>query len=88
MDRWAKELAPSDAVRKAFGHRPEAFGEFRRSYRAELEAGEAGLRFAEECEQALRTGNVTLVYAARSAEENNAAVLCGWLREKIRDLKG
>ena len=37
LDEWARELAPSDELRKWFGHVPERFDEFRRRYRDELE---------------------------------------------------
>jgi uncharacterized protein YeaO (DUF488 family) len=36
LDLWAKELAPSPALRKWFDHRPERFAEFKRRYRDEL----------------------------------------------------
>ena len=40
LDEWARELAPSDGLRKWFDHVPERFGEFRARYRKEL-AGHA-----------------------------------------------
>ena len=36
LDEWARELAPSDELRKWFDHVPERFAEFRRRYRREL----------------------------------------------------
>ena len=36
LDLWIKDLAPSDALRRWYGHQPERFGEFRRRYLAEL----------------------------------------------------
>ena len=33
LDEWARELAPSDGLRKWFDHVPERFGEFRARYR-------------------------------------------------------
>src|SRR5690606_6846235 len=42
IDLWAKELAPSTALRKWFGHDPARWAEFRRRYREELDGqGEA-----------------------------------------------
>ena len=38
LDEWARELAPSDELRKWFDHVPERFGEFRSRYRDELAA--------------------------------------------------
>lgn len=39
LDAWARELAPSDALRRWFGHDPDRFPEFARRYAAELRAG-------------------------------------------------
>jgi uncharacterized protein YeaO (DUF488 family) len=71
---WLKELAPSDPLRRWFGHRPERWGKFRQRYRAELRAApkeRAMRRLAERAGQ----GPVTLVYAARDRERNNAVAL-------------
>ena len=36
LDAWVRQLAPSTALRKWYGHEPARFAEFRRRYRAEL----------------------------------------------------
>jgi uncharacterized protein YeaO (DUF488 family) len=69
---WLKDVAPSDALRRWFGHRPERWAEFRRRYRAELRTKPEALRPLAE---ALRRGPVTLVYGARDRERNHAVVL-------------
>lgn len=77
LDEWARTLAPSDTLRKWFGHAPERFEEFCSRYRTELAGhGEA----IEELRGRAETGRLTLVYAARDPEHNNAAVLAGLLR--------
>ena len=45
VDRWLRDLGPSDALRKWFGHDPERWPEFRRRYRAELRSQHAVLAF-------------------------------------------
>lgn len=76
---WCKQVAPSDELRKWFGHREERFAEFRRRYRDELEGSE-GLA---ELRRVLREHDtVTLLYAAKDSEHNNAVVLLEYLREK------
>ena len=71
---WAKNVAPSPALRKWFGHKPERFQEFAKRYRAELKASPA----PDEL-RALK-GKVTLVYGARDPEINHAVVLAKVLR--------
>lgn len=78
LDEWAKELAPSGDLRKWFDHDPERFAEFRRRYRAELEVHRERL---EELRQEAGPGPLTIVYAARDQEHNNAVVVAELLRE-------
>jgi uncharacterized protein YeaO (DUF488 family) len=77
LDEWAKELAPSAALRRWFAHDPERFGEFRRRYTAELAAHEEKLG---ELRRRARNGTLTLVYGARDEEHNDAVVLAELLR--------
>lgn len=77
LDQWARDLAPSDDLRKWFGHDPERFGEFRRRYREELR--EHGDEIAELRNRA-ENGPVTIVYAARDEERNDAVVLAELMR--------
>lgn len=74
LDGWAKEIAPSPALRKWFGHKPERFQEFSKRYRAELKGNEA-LK-----ELRARKGKVTLVYGARDPKINHARVLAQVLK--------
>jgi uncharacterized protein YeaO (DUF488 family) len=71
IDWWARELAPSDKLRRWFGHAPPRYREFVERYKAELDSGEAVARLKElAAHQA-----VTLVYAARDEWHNNARAL-------------
>jgi uncharacterized protein YeaO (DUF488 family) len=76
IDRWAKDLAPSTELRRWFGHRPERFPEFRDRYRAELRGRES------ELDELLDGGTLTLLFAARDEEHNNARVLAELLEER------
>ena len=72
IDLWLKEVAPSDTLRKWFGHDPSRWGEFKRRYSQELkERGEA----AEAIRLMARGEVVTLLYGARDQEHNNAVAL-------------
>lgn len=74
---WMKEVAPSTQLRKWFGHRPERWQEFRRRYRAELNANPAAWKPILE---AARTGTVTLLYSAHDTVHNGAVVLREYLQ--------
>ena len=73
---WLKEIAPSDELRKWFGHEPGRRAEFQERYRAELEGnGEA----VAQLRGLLRDGKVTLLYGAHDEAHNNAVALAGFL---------
>ena len=72
IDEWLKEIAPSDELRKWFGHEPDRWEEFRRRYREELKAHNELL---ERLRGEARKGTVTLLFAAKDVEHNNAVVL-------------
>lgn len=74
IDQWLKELAPSDALRRWYGHDPAHWSEFRTRYLEELATPEAQAALRALAEQA-RHGKITLVFAARSPELSNAAIL-------------
>jgi uncharacterized protein YeaO (DUF488 family) len=81
MTGWLKEVAPSDALRRWFGHDPAKWEEFQRRYFAELDS-------RPETWQALveraRQGNVTLLYSARDPEHNNASALKAYVENALR----
>jgi uncharacterized protein YeaO (DUF488 family) len=78
LDDWARDLAPSDELRTWFAHDPERFDGFRTRYRAEL--GDRPDRL-EELRRRAASGPVTILYAARDREHNNAVVLTELLRD-------
>jgi uncharacterized protein YeaO (DUF488 family) len=77
LDAWAKELAPSAELRKWFDHRPERFARFRTRYRRELASHQDLL---DDLRRRARRGPVTILYAARDQEHNNAVVVAELLR--------
>jgi len=80
LDGWERDLAPSTELRKWFGHEPARFGEFRRRYVEELRGQRPLLT---ELRRRARTGRLTLVYAARDTEHNDAVVLAEVLRHGL-----
>jgi len=80
LEEWMKDVAPSDALRRWFGHDPKKWKAFRRRYHAELAGRPAVWRPLLE---AARRGDVTLLYAAKDPERNNAIVLAEFLRLRL-----
>ena len=78
LDEWARELAPSDELRTWFSHVAERFEEFRARYRQELAAQAPAM---DKLRERATDGRLTIVYAARDREHNNAVVLAELLRD-------
>jgi uncharacterized protein YeaO (DUF488 family) len=79
LDRWDKDVAPSPALRRWYGHREEMFPEFRRRYLGELRDPERA-RALERLRELAGSGGVTLLTATRDIEHSHAAVLAEVLR--------
>ena len=72
IDEWLKEISPSDALRKWFGHDPSKYKEFRRRYAEELAKRSETL---ERIRKGGKKETVTLLFSAKDVEHNNATVL-------------
>lgn len=72
IDQWARDLAPSDELRRWFAHDPERWTQFQRRYREELRGREEAL---DDLGARASQGRLTLVYGARDEHRNNAVVL-------------
>jgi uncharacterized protein YeaO (DUF488 family) len=79
IDEWVKEVAPSDALRRWYGHEPERFEEFGRRYADELREPDRAQALAR-LEEAARRGTVTLLTATKDAAHSQAALLAERLR--------
>jgi uncharacterized protein YeaO (DUF488 family) len=72
VDWWLKDIAPSDELRRWFGHDPDRWPEFRTRYREELEGQRPLL---DELQSLARKEPITLLYGAKDQDHNNAVVL-------------
>lgn len=79
IDLWLKDIAPSDGLRKWFGHDPERWAEFQKRYHEELNGASKLTRQLKDLESA--HGNVTLVFSARDARHNQAVALRAFLQK-------
>src|SRR5690348_17302177 len=69
IDQWMKDIAPSAALRQWFGHDPVRWEEFRRRYTHELKEHRKEI---EELRGLARGGPITLIFAARDSDHNEA----------------
>jgi uncharacterized protein YeaO (DUF488 family) len=72
---WLKDLAPSDALRRWYHERPLMWESFRQKYLEELRAPEAAAALKQLQDLAMSSRKLTLIYASRNEEHNNAVVL-------------
>ena len=82
VDEWVKDVAPSDALRKWFGHNPERWEEFRRRYKIEL-ADPDKKALVGRLRTLSRKGTVTFIYAAKDEVHNNANVVAEVVERKL-----
>lgn len=80
LDEWHKDVAPSDDLRKWFGHDPDKWSEFRKRFRAELDANEEAWK---PLLARARKGKLTLLFAARDEVHCNAVVLKEYLEKRL-----
>lgn len=78
-DEWLKELAPSEELRKWYGHDPIKWGEFKRRYFEELKSKQEELRRMRTAVESHQT--VTLIFAAKDIDRSNAAALREFLEK-------
>jgi uncharacterized protein YeaO (DUF488 family) len=72
IDLWLKDIGPSSDLRKWFGHDPERWPQFKAKYIQELRFKQEGL---SAIVRAALAGPVTLIYAARDENHNQAVIL-------------
>jgi uncharacterized protein YeaO (DUF488 family) len=77
-DVWMKDIAPSDALRKWFGHEPEKWTAFQKKYRAELAKKRPLIEELRKMEK--QHGTLTLLYGAKDEEHNQAVALAAVLK--------
>ncbi|HJR10725.1 MAG TPA: DUF488 family protein [Rhodanobacteraceae bacterium] len=79
LTAWVKDIAPSTELRKWFGHDPAKWEEFRKRYRAELDANPEAVAALQDLLKA--HANATLLFMAHDAKHCNAVVLAEYLRK-------
>ncbi len=80
LDAWHKDVAPSDELRKWFSHDPNRWPDFVQCYFVELDKNP---EVWKPLLKAARAGDITLLYAAKDSERNNAIALQDYLETKL-----
>ena len=77
IDLWLRQVAPSTALRKWFGHDPSKWEKFKQRYFVELDER---VSVVQELVERAKAHHITLVYSARDAKHNNAVALQEYLK--------
>lgn len=79
LDERLTSVAPSDELRQWYDHDVDRWDEFRTRYRSELEEVDKPI---DKLLEFASTGTLTLLYAAKDRDHNNAVVLKEYLKEQ------
>jgi uncharacterized protein YeaO (DUF488 family) len=79
IDQWLKEIAPTAALRKWFGHDPARWTEFKKRYAKELNDRPEKI---EQLAREARKRTVTLLFGAQDIEHNNAVALKEYIEKR------
>jgi uncharacterized protein YeaO (DUF488 family) len=82
VDLWQKDIAPSNSLRKWFGHDEKKWDEFKRKYFKELDKNNDAVNTIIKTAQ--EQNSITLLYATKEERFNNAVALKEYLEEKIK----
>lgn len=80
VDKWMKDVAPSNELRKWYAHDPKKWESFRKKYLKELEDNRA----VDKLLDFLRSNDmVTFVYASKDEKHNSAIVLLEYVKKRL-----
>jgi len=81
VDEWLRDLAPSNELRKWYGHNPAKWSQFKEKYWKELaKKQDVASKLAREC----REKKVTFVFAAKEQQYNNAVALKEFIERQLK----
>ena len=81
VDLWLKEIAPSNQLRKWYGHAPEKWPEFKKRYFKEIEGNEEGWDLIVK---KAKEGIVTFLFSSKEEKLNNATALKELVGRKLK----
>ena len=81
VDLWVRDIAPSNELRKWYGHDPEKWPEFKKRYLAEIRDRK---ELIEQVGEKTRGGTVTFLFSSQEKKLNNAAALKEFFETKFK----
>lgn len=84
IDLWQKDIAPSNSLRKWFGHDENKWDEFKRKYFKELDKKNDNNTVDRIIKMAKEQNSITLLYGTKEERFNNAVALKEYLEEKTK----
>jgi uncharacterized protein YeaO (DUF488 family) len=81
LDDWLKNMAPSTELRKWFGHDPAKWLPFKHRYFRELAEHSDAIKTLRARS---RAKTLTLIFAAKDTQHNNAVALKEYLERRAR----
>jgi uncharacterized protein YeaO (DUF488 family) len=82
VDLWQKDIAPSNTLRKWFGHDERKWDEFKHKYFKELDKNNDAINTIIKTAQ--EQNSITLLYGSKEKRFNNAVALKEYLEEKTK----
>jgi uncharacterized protein YeaO (DUF488 family) len=84
VDLWQKDIAPSNSLRKWFGHDEKKWDEFKRKYFEELDKKNDSDTVYRIIKMAKEQNSITLLYGTKEKRFNHAIALKEYLQGKIK----
>lgn len=84
IDLWQKDVAPSNTLRKWFGHDEKKWDEFKHKYFKELDKKSKSEMVDEIIMMAKEHSSITLLYGAKEEKYNNAVALKEYLEKTTK----
>src|ERR1035437_10308318 len=88
LDAWLKDLAPSNELRKWFHAHPQQWSKFRQKYLKELTTEAANTALQQLYDLQKKRRRLTLLFASKNEERNNALVLKQLIRSERKPPTG
>lgn len=85
LGAWARDVAPSAALRSAYHKNETDYKTFTEAYEKELHDNDEMTEFIKEIKNKQETGNVTLLYASREPERSHIPILRSFVEKRLKE---